>query len=299
LLDNSSANICIDDKQITHNIFNPADFISFSNVFIHWKIFLHKNIEEITPQYVHYNLDPLINKKSEIIHAELVKLDLSDTTRCLHILKFLSLIPLNLSNSNLLSIGAASGNKELYATQNTPSLDYKLSPHSGQLLLNFNMKYTHPKHSVLIDSDIFWGEIYKQYNMKYSPFLSAYNNDIYEALEIVARSINDQSIRKRNLITIWRLESELLPDIPSLFSLLKKVIENNTNLIITIGAGNNDDEFNLRKEKLTSIFNYLSDTGMRPIRIILSRDRLIPEYGSLRFASYEILYCSINPDKLS
>lgn len=272
---------------------NLAELASFAPAFETWKIFLNRKIEEFTKAYVDLNLSRFKDADIKTLSAEYARMDLVDTTRNLYLLRLLGLMPVKQEPSQLLSVGAASGYREYYATHNTPSVDAR--PANDQLMVKFECPHVCPTHTALIDSDPFWQDVYRQYNMKQNDSMFAVNDDLYSALELLDDKIGSGELQRRNMISLWRMEHKALPDVDRFVELLRAVADDRADLVITIGAGNTDDEFNDRRGKLEEIHHCLSDRGLKPTRLLMhSGDRMSPVFGCFRYTSHELLHCSMN-----
>lgn len=290
------------------DIRNPDEFIYIRKMvsdlagmccsFDQWKVFLGEDIESISNAYLKYNLSQIDSNNQFIINENYLKLDLSDSSRCTHLLKLFGLLPVNTHNYNLLSIGSAAGNRERLAMNTIPHIETCLNADKSQLLTKFSYNKKPFKNITLIDSDPFWSQLYSKLNAS-NIDVTAYNQDMYTSLDSLAHSIKHDKAEKVNLISIWKLEHTAFDDIPLLFSKLKPVISEKTHLIITIGAGNTDDEFASRQNALLEIKDFLSNSSASPVIFKLHNDsRLSPIFGHFRFASHELLHCKLNTNLL-
>lgn len=270
-----------------------AQLASMCCIFDSWQVFLHKNIHEVSRAYVKHNLSRFENASHEQLATEYSKLSLLDAEFNIQLLKQLGLLPIKLDNANLISFGAAHGQKELYASHMVPCIE-TLDGKDGQLLVNFTAKSVAPAHTVLIDSDPFWSSYYNEMNARQGDKLLAINKDLYEALDELPQKLSEKSLPLRDFVTIWRLENQALPDVDKYFSGLSEIIKNDADFVVTIGAGNTDEEFADRQLKLNEISDYLVNKGMSPVRLILHKgNRFEPIFGQFRYASHEVLYCKL------
>jgi len=285
-------------NELLKNKILSSQLAAMSCVFNDWQVFLRSDIKEITKAYVIHNLSKLENATQDQLSAEYSKLSLYDTALNIQLLKQIGLLPLNLNKKSLISFGAAHGQQELYATQFEPQIDTAVGK-DDQLLVGFSAKSEALAHTILIDSDPFWGEYYKQINERQGDRVLAINEDLYAALDKMPETLQKESLELRDLVTIWRLENKALPDVKKFFSKLKNSITKTADFVVTIGAGNTDEEFSDRQSKLSEIFDFLKSKGMEPYRIVMHRgNRYEPIFGDLRYASHELLCCKLIANNL-
>ena len=88
------------------------------------------------------------------------------------------------------------------------------------------------------------------------------------------------------------------------FKSLKNIISDICYFIMSIGSGNNVEEFVARLDKMNDIRDYLSARSMDVYTIKLytgkSPEECLnnPLFGSRGFATYEIIFCKIKNKKL-
>jgi len=287
----SSSRDLLKDKILT------ARLASMCCVFNNWQVFLHNNIEEISKTYVEHNLSHLQKAGYEQLATEYSKLSLLDAAFVIQLLKQMGLIPVQLNTTHLISFGAAHAQKELYATQLEPAIDSR-SGSGEQLLVRFSVNSAIPEHSIFIDNASCWKAYYDELNAKQGDKIYAINNDMHAELKALPASFKSKGLRLRDLVTIWMLDDKMLPDINSFFSGLSYIITNGADFVVTISAEGTEDAFLSRQLKIIELYDYLKKRDMSPVRIALNNNKKSSLFGELKFASFEVLHCKLNPKLL-
>jgi hypothetical protein len=179
-----------------------------------------------------------------------------------------------------------------------PGIDARKNADKSQLLTRFTYKGQMPRGITLIDSDPFWSRLYTAYNAS-SLDIMALNKSLYESFSDLSSSLDQSEISKYDFVTIWRLEHTAFEDIDTFFNMLKPLVNDKFHFLATIGAGNDDEEFSLRQKKIREFSDYISDAAGTPVLIKMHNDsRLSPLFGHYRYASHELLYCTIDASTL-
>lgn len=232
-----------------------------------------------------------------------------DAIRTVHILKLAGLLDLRYESCRQLSLGAGHGSRDLASIHQVPVIidgSKELSGRKGsKRTLIFNSYTRTPGDVILSDNDPGLRDYLDDFNRKPDSGIKAIPEDTYEALEKAPAMMAEHNLALRNLVVLFRIDHRMLPDLPTFFRLLSAVIIDGTDFILSIGAGHNLDEFIGRLDKLGEVSDYLNDRGMQTTRFRLYRGGSAEEkrnnraFGSLSFATYEILHCKLNQDSLS
>ena len=132
----------------------------------------------------------------------------------------------------------------------------------------------------------------------------AMNTDAEKSLKELAKEQEVSGLKQRNLVVCLRIDHHMIPDSKKFIQLIGKVIDSNADLIMTIGAGNNLTEFEGRLQCFDEMSAYLTQIGLKPIRILLhgkgssAEQRNRPNFGQLAYTSYQILYCSLDRNRI-
>ena len=99
----------------------------------------------------------------------------------------------------------------------------------------------------------------------------------------------------------WRIDHQVIPDIPHFFKSILPSLSSSSklDLVITIGAGDDDDDFAGRVDTMDGIWHFLKACGLAPVRILLhGGGRDYPLFGDGSYATYEVMYCHLNKHKI-
>ena len=244
-------------------------------------------------------LAPYKNASREKIYEVVRKLHSMDTVRTMQLLRSLNLITRKTSGFLQLALGAGSGTKDMLALHKTPAI--KREELRGEVVYSFNVNQEHVKHIVITDLEESYNALYESYNQQKTPSTFAISADMMDLLE----ELPNHNFKKRNLVTAIRIDHRMIPDVPAFLGLLSKSIDDNCDLIMSMGAGNTEDEFRGRIEKLTEIFTALEFAKLQPVLLKMHEPGTLEEqHSSLRFgnpsnSTYQILYCSLRKKQLS
>jgi len=132
----------------------------------------------------------------------------------------------------------------------------------------------------------------------------ALNNDAEESVKRLEVEQKELNLKQRNLVVCLRIDHRMLPNSRSFLNLIGRVIDSRADLIMTIGAGNNLLEFEGRLKCFDEMFASLVELGLKPVRILMhgrgssAQKRSKPNFGELAYTSYQILYCSLERDRI-
>lgn len=260
-------------------------------------------------RWVYAHVEKEIEKLGEAALNNLsVKLQLADTVRCIQLLRELGLFGRTAVSSYQLSLGAFDGARDLNGIHVESSIQInnnfsKNSSLAKEFVFKSNSKRS--KHTVLLDADPQIKYLYQQMNAINNNLGShgsvlAIQGDANKTLADVASAINGGRIKKRNLIVAFRIDHRMIPDVASFFAALSKTITDSADFILSIGAGDNVEQFEGRKYKINELINFLYGRGMSPIRITMHKEdgaleqqRSNPLFGIGEIASYELIHCKL------
>lgn len=247
----------------------------------------------------HEFLSPYMNANETEIYKVTLKLHSMDTVRTMHALRSLNLISRKTNSVLQLALGAGPGTKDMFALHRTPYI--KVSEKYNKNVCNFSIKQEYVKHIVITDLDQSHEDIYHTYNEQATPLAYAISADMMDLLN----DLPSLGLQKRNLVTAIRIDHRMIPDVPAFLGILSKSINENCDLVMSMGAGNTPDEFRGRIEKLSEIFIALEYANLQPVLLKLHGPGSLEEqHSSLKFgnpsnSTYQILYCSLRKSQLS
>jgi hypothetical protein len=225
-----------------------------------------------------------------------------DTVRVLQILKLLGLVSIQASESHQLSLGVGNGYRDLYGIHLIPRIT--MGKQREKVKFHFETLERQATHTVLVDNDPAYKDQFDALNRKEEGKVLALNNDAEESvkrLEIEQKGLN---LKQRNLVVCLRIDHRMVPDSRIFLNLIGRVIDSRADLIMTIGAGNNLLEFEGRLKCFDEMFASLGELGLKPVRILMhgrgssAEKRSKPNFGELAYTSYQILYCSLERDRI-
>ncbi len=226
------------------------------------------------------------------------KLHSMDTVRNMQLLRSLGLIQRKTSTFQQLALGAGVGTKDMYALHRIPEIATSKSPDGTSYAFWVIQEYV--EHIVITDLDQSRLELYSKYNQQSTPPALAICADMMDML----RDLPERQLKKRNLVTAIRIDHRMLPDVPGFLGLLSRNIDEQCALVMSMGAGNNVDEFTGRINKLAEVFDALEHAGLQPVLLKMHGPGTLSEqHASLRFgnpssSTFQILYCNLRKKML-
>ena len=224
-----------------------------------------------------------------------------DTIRVVQVVRLLGLIDARSDSIHQLSLAAGNGYRDLYGLHGAPSITVQ-SDSRGEAF-NFDIIDRQAAHTVLVDNDPAYAEHYASLNRERGDRVLALNTDLYQAMdEVIGRQ--QRGLASRNLVVGLRIDHHMIPDAGEFLSKLARIIDRSSDLLLTIGAGNNLSEFKGRKKFFDDLCIALQGSGLDTVRIrmhgqgTLEQQRSRPNFGQLAYTSYEILYCRLIREKL-
>ena len=222
-----------------------------------------------------------------------------DAIKTILILRSLGLVTRTSQNINQISLGAGSGNKDIFSIHISPSITMRNM--NGQKQLTFSVKQEQAKDIILIDADPIHKDYYASMNENESLQVTAYNQDTIETL----KELSSSGITNRNLVTMLRIDHRMLPDVPKFLQYLASIIGDNCDFIMSIGLGDSIEDFKGRVNKVEEVFNALESAKLRPVILKMHKDGSVEDQwaslavGHPSLATYQILYCKLKRKALS
>ena len=170
--------------------------------------------------------------------------------------------------------------------------------------LHFETLERQAAHTVMIDNDPIYRDHFEALNQKEEGRVLALNTDAEKSLKELEQKQKGSSLKQRNLVVCLRIDHHMIPDSENFLRLVGRVIDSNADLIMTIGAGNNLTEFEGRLQCFDEMFAFLTQIGLKPVRVLLhgkgssAEQRNRPNFGQLAYTSYQILYCSLDRNRI-
>lgn len=255
------------------------------------------------------NIQGLKNAPPSELKVLELKVHEADTVRMIQLLRAFGLFTKSTSSISQLSLGAAVGIKDIYSIHRLPIVSKIRSSHYAPLetrdFLKFETRVQHPEDTiVIVDGDPQHAETYLNYNKTPSPRVLALNVPTEVAIPIIANESADRGLAKRNLIIAIRVDHRMIPDVPTFLGSIYDIIDESADLIITIGAGHNLEQFRGRIEKIAEIYHSLKESQHNPIVIKLHEPGTVEEqrrkhlFGLGASTTYQILQAKVYRDKL-
>ena len=225
-----------------------------------------------------------------------------DTVRVLQILKLMGLVSIQASESHQLSLGVGNGYRDLYGIHLIPRIT--MEKQREKVKLHFETLERQAAHTVLVDNDPAYKDQFDALNRKEEGKVLALSNDAEESVKRLEVEQKKLHLKQRNLVVCLRIDHRMVPDSRIFLNLISRVIDSRADLIMTIGAGNNLLEFEGRLKCFDEMFASLVELGLKPVRILMhgrgssAQKRSKPNFGELAYTSYQILYCSLERDRI-
>lgn len=225
-----------------------------------------------------------------------------DTVRIMQVLKLLGLITSHADEIHQLSLGVGNGYRDLFGIHLTPRITREQDASSTTFY--FETIEKRAAHTVLIDNDPVYKSHFDTLNKEEGGRVLALNTDADMAFKLLEAEQKDSNLVRRNMVACLRLDHRMIPDGETFLRSTRKVIDEKADLIMTIGAGNNLEEFEGRLKCFDDLFSILTERQLKPIRILLhgkgsaAEQRNRPNFGQLAYASYQILYCKLDRARL-
>jgi hypothetical protein len=305
LMNNHEIN-CSDQLEAGKKLFTCANLSASCEIFGGWIMPIAELDEGRIDQYLEMAISHGSAAQSNIGNSMAVRLNNGDTVRVIQTLKLLGLLPADTSKYKQLSLGASIGKRDSHAFHLIPAIASALpgflpTPLSS---LKFGVMPSQPSSIILIDSDPSLSTVYEKINNEGNKQTIAMNMDFYDGMDRLHDLINHSQLDAREMISAFRLAPEAFPDVNRFFQSLSRIIDESAHFVTTIGAGENLEEFEHRRDVMNNLFGYLIEKGMEPVRIknytgsSMAQQRENPLFGLSQYASYETLYCKLDKSKL-
>ncbi|MEE8429245.1 MAG: hypothetical protein V3S33_07070 [Gammaproteobacteria bacterium] len=237
------------------------------------------------------------------------RLHIADAVRTIQILKLCSLVPIDGRLWRQLSLAAGPGSKDLAGIHIVPGMFSSdgagnRATHTEPRYVRCSTEIVHPKNTVLIDNDSSVSATYRDYNESQPHKIIAMNQDFHNAITDLPGLLSDRKFGLRNVILAIRIDHLIIPDVAAFFSQLLPVIEPGAILIITMGSGNNLEEFQGRMTLMQKLHSYLLGKRMAPLHFQmhagddLEQHWRSPWFGIQSIATFEMLFCKLDKEKL-
>lgn len=235
------------------------------------------------------------------------KLNSGDASRVIHMLKIFGWVASDMTHSQQLSLGASGGTRDRYSIHQIPAPRYQrpnpLLREPTPEMVSFDVSRQTANNIVLVDNDPKMQHRYEKLNEE--PNILALNLDGNHALDELKKRIANSEVEPRTFVLAFRIDHRMIPDSNEFLCRLGSVIDDAADLVVTIGAGHNVNEFKGRREKISELFTSLTQHDLKPVIIrwhsgkTLSAQRKNPVFGSPTYATYEILYCKLSKSAFS
>ncbi|NNL57486.1 MAG: hypothetical protein HKO71_07015 [Pseudomonadales bacterium] len=227
------------------------------------------------------------------------KLHAMDTMRSIHLLKALGLLSRPADELYQIALGAGTGVRDAVFLHFSPSI--KVNSIDSQQKYHFEVKSLSAAETIIADVDPHYKEFYERLNTNSNPHLRAYNMNTAQALQQIEKDVEQRC----NLVTGMRIDHRMFADLDEFFLRLWPCLDNDADLLLTIGAGDSVADFKGRLNAFQQTFSWLETASMQPLLFKLhgtgspaeQRQSLIS--GNLRASSYQILYCKLEKNKLA
>ena len=281
-----------------------ASLAAFCEVFNGWTIDGGSLREEGAEEVLQQNI--LTSGESEQRLGQImgIRLNRSDALRVGQLVKLLGLLPADAQHFDQLALGASLARRDREGFHRIPGIGPAMP--GAELMargrLNFAVKPCEPNSLVIIDNDTSLAEDFAELNRSQGPGLQALNQDLSEGLDHLAMAVQQGTARRRNLVTMFRLEPRALPDVSGFLDRLSRVVTYPAWLLVTVGSGDTRQEFAARQQIIEELSDQLQSRGQQPLRLMLHNPtetgdgRGRPLFGIAEFASFEILFCRFGAD---
>lgn len=286
-------------SRLGNELFSCVNLAAACGFFQGWTIPVTELNANLLDAYVSQTTQTQADGKERLGREIANRLSVVDAVRVTYLLKLLGLLRWDSHVCHQLSLGSLDGQKDRQYMHQQPFVRRADPSRKKKSPLSFGVLPHTAKHIVLVDSDPRIEQMYLQFNQQQKDQVLALNEDIYSALEKLARAVNEGRLQPRELITIFRLDHTMLPEPERFIHLLGQVAGRDARLIITIGSGDNEDEFQGRMRLLDELQEGLVGRQLEPLRVGLcaggsiEEKRNNPAFGMPHYASHEVLSCRL------
>lgn len=235
-------------------------------------------------------------------NALLATLLATQTMRCILYLRFLGRFDQAPEETVHLGLGASGGGNERFGVYTVPLF----KPNTASGILTFDAGLDPPKRLYLVDRDPAGEQsIVDQFTQSTDPIHQAFAR-MTTAITADGIAVLDPTNfdQQPTLVTAFRLAPELLPDERAdkqFLARLATVIDEQADLIMTIGAGHNDSEWNDRIATIQRMYSLLGQIGYEPFFVDLTsgNSRTEPLWGLYEYTHHKLLHCKLDRNHLA
>lgn len=285
---------------VTEKLSAIINLAAYCTIFGGWTIPVAELNESQVDHYLQMAFSNSGPNREELGQNMAMRLNKGDTARIVNILKVLGLLKIDSHQCRQLGIGASVGLRDRQATHELPVVQ-PVAPQPGIAPLRFGVKSEPPRSVTLIDNDPAMATVYEQINRaEGSNGITATNQDLYQALEGHALEMAQGNAQAFNLVTSYRIEPRAFPDSLRFLKALGSVITDSADLVMTMGSGDDIEQFQHRTDVFDAIAAELKNRDMQPYRLKFHQDGTLheqwanPVYGLSHYASHQALYCRLN-----
>lgn len=229
-------------------------------------------------------------KKRAILH----RINNMDAVRTMQLLRATGLVTKQSSAMHQLALGAAGGLKDIYYVHALPSVTTEKINHVNSL--SFDYQFQSVADVIVSDSDARFEQTYESYEKDESQSITGYVSDTMALLTELAK----KNIKKRNLITMLRIEPAMISNTRDLLKNFIPLIDDSCDFVFSIGAGDSLEAYQNRIETTAELFKHLNEVKLQPVLFQMHHGGTAMEqgqslqFGSMAASSFEILYCRLN-----
>lgn len=232
-----------------------------------------------------------------------------DCIRTMQILRCLGLVSIKTEDIRILGLGVGGGDKEVWLMHVMPVINQVsiTKPSKGRddkHAIQFDIKTENIIDAVIIDADPQQKDKFKHMATIEKPKIVCFNEYNDSALEQLPETQITRQMDPRNLVTAIRFDHRMFPEVDAFIKNIRASIADEADLILSIGSGQNIQEFKGRTEKIQEFFNCLTKLGMKPVIIKLHgkgdlrKQWETPNFGLPGTTTYQILYCRLIKSKI-
>lgn len=284
------------------DILSYAHFSACCELFNGWSFNCLGDTKKDLAIFLEHYLSHLKSADEKTINDTYLRIATADSARIIVLLKLLGVLQPDTSKKHILSFGAASGVKELYATHTIPKIDGFIdNKNPGMFRMNFSRRIEWPKQTVLIDYDTHWRTHYENITLNHPANILGIIQEFETAIAGLPKRLQEQNMELADLVLGWRIDHQVIPNAKAFFKSIVPSLSSKSklDLIVTIGAGDDDADFAGRIKTMDDIWSFLTDSGFSPVRIIMhDNGRETPLFGHGSYATYEIIHCRLNKKKM-
>ena len=194
--------------------------------------------KNLTEEGIKDIIQTAFNKISEKeLHSLEIRVHISDTIRTCQILRLHEIFNKKSESIRQISLAAGPGTRDIQGLHATPKLSSTQSIQLNTHTITFNNHYIEPELVILIDNDPEYKDLYSHLNIQSPQSILALNEDSDDALEKLHKLFSQNNCNPINVITGFRIDHRMIPNIPDFFFRLLPILDDISDLIITIGAG--------------------------------------------------------------